>query len=225
MSFVDDEIDSHLNEDVFTPESLSWKLLIDDSTISNGIMQSFVPESNRNNSNSSNVSYEEPNNDLLNISEQLETEFEISLIIYMEMVFNWFKLLYLTEIEANSTTTTSTSSSVPDFVPDYSTITLSDLEEPFKEKLKKINYLLHISPITADLHKSLIKNSYCKILFRHLQSDAGFFIINKQIPVTKYYHFVLNGQYTSNLTTKLVHLYALAKINNLYFKISFSKIA
>jgi hypothetical protein len=215
MSLVDDEIDLHLNEDVFTPESLSWKLLIDDSAISNGIMQAFIPESNRD--NNSNTFYEESSQS--NLSELLETEFEISLIIYMEMVFNWFKLLYLTDLETNHNDNIKS----PDFIPDYSKITLSDLEEPFKEKFKKINYILHISQISADLHKELGKNSYCKILFRHLQSDAGFFHINKQIPSIKYYHFVLNGQYKSNSTTKLVHLYALAKINNLYFKISFNK--
>jgi hypothetical protein len=212
MSFVDDEIESHLNDDVYSPESLSWKLLIDDSSVSNGIMQAFVPESNRPHS----TFYEDPEDTEINISEQVETEFEISLIIYMEMVFNWFKLLFLTEVELND------NNFVPDFVPDYSKITLSDLEEPFKEKFKKINYILHISQISMDLHKDLGKNSYCKILFRHLQSDAGFFVINKQIPKTKYYHFVLNGQFTPK--QRLNELYALARINDLYFKISFNKI-
>ena len=27
---VDEEINKHLNDDVFTPESLAWKLLLDD---------------------------------------------------------------------------------------------------------------------------------------------------------------------------------------------------
>jgi hypothetical protein len=212
MSFVDDELESHLNEDVYSPESLSWKLLIDDSSVSNGIMQAFVPDSNRPHS----TFYTEPEEtNLTNISEQIETEFEISLIIYMEMVFNWFKLLFLTEAESNDNIKN------PEFIPEYSKITLSDLEEPFKEKFKKINYFLHITSISEDLHKELGKNSYCKVLFRHLQSDKGFFLINKQIPKTKYYHFVLNGQFTPK--QKLSELYALARIDNLYLKISFNK--
>ena len=214
MSFVDDELETHLNEDVYSPESLSWKLLIDDSSISSGIMQAFVPESNRPHS-----TFDE-NPEETNISEQVETEFEISLIIYIEMVFNWFKLLFLTEAESNNNMLVP--DFVPDFIPDYSKITLSDLEEPFKEKFKKINYILHISQISMDLHKYLVKNSYCKILFRHLQSDSGFFVINKQIPKTKYYHFVLNGQFTPK--QRLNELYALARINDLYFKISFNKL-
>lgn len=194
---IDDEIDVHLNTDAYTPESIAWKLLIEDELkeIKQGQLIGFLDNSYC--------------NDKL---EALTVEFEILITIYMEMIIGWYKLLYLME---NTDDT--------QFKLNLDLIKIDDLLNPFKEKMLVLGYILNITEFkNLEIYEEFKKKSYCRIALRDLKEDNGFFIMNnKNIPKDKKYHFILNSKYEDK--NNIRDIYAVIKINNVGYKISFMK--
>lgn len=195
--FIDDEIDEHLNSDIYTPESIAWKLLIEEELkeIKQGQLIGFLDESY-----------------CTNKLEALTVEFEILITIYMEMVIGWYKLLYLME-----------NTDEKQFKLNLDLLKIDDLLNPFKEKMLVLGYILNISEINnLKIYEEFKKNSYCRIALRDLKEDTGFFIINnKNIPKDKKYHFILNSAYEDK--NNIRDIYAVIKINNIGYKINFVK--
>jgi hypothetical protein len=200
MDKIDEELSKNTS-DVFTPESLAWHLLVSDELkkVDVGQLMASIDLD------------EEPNPNIYN---REAYEFELLLTIYMEMVFGWFKLLHLMDNEQKGIET--------DFKPDLSKLSLDDLENPFKEKFEIIGYNLHINEITdMDYYENLRVKSYCRTALRDLQSDFGFFNLNKNnIDPEKRYHFVMNGGFKGE--KNLRNIYMLIKINNVGYKINFT---
>ena len=192
---VDDEINSHLNDDVYTPESLAWKLLLDDEIDGIGNLLTFTNDEH-----------------LTDLCDKITLEFEILITIYLEMIFGWYKLLYLTEND-----------DVANFKVDLNQITLTELEDPYKDKIKILGYILNVEEITDMNYYEFIKDeSYCRIALRDLESDYGFFLLNQtNINPDKRFHFILNSKYPK--FAELRQIFGLVKINKVVYKINFVK--
>jgi hypothetical protein len=190
-----------MDDDNYTPESLAWKLLLDEDI---------------------------PNSDILEFSEPGENKyvikFEILLTIYLELIVNYYKMLY---IENNIDENMSDDDVDNNFKLNFDNLTLDILLNPFKEKIQKIKHQLIINEISKE-HFDHIKNlRYCTIMFRDSLKDEPYFIMNKDyIEKDKKYHFVLYGPTIENKNSfnHLKDLFACVNINNKYFKICFDKL-
>ena len=186
-------------DDIYTPESLAWKLLLDED-IPNGEM----------------FEYSEPHENKFVI------KFEIFLTIYLEMIINQYKLLY---IEANEDVTDEDIDN--NFKLNFDNINIDVLTSPFKEKLRKIKCQLIITELNKNTYDYIKNHRYCTILFRDLPKDEPYFIMNnKYIDKNKKYHFVLFGPSVEkkNLYTELRDIFACISLNDTYYKIAFDTI-
>ena len=199
---IDDLVSNSITDDIFTPETLAWRLLVDDELKNDTNIKQIMASIDLD---------EESNPDIFNKEAYL---FEILLTIYLEMLFGWYKLLHLMENEENDNPT--------EFKLNLSELTIKDLEEPFKEKFKLLGYMLNIYEITnKDYYDYLRNESYCRVALRDLPSDFGFFEINKnRIDPEKRYHFILNSKFKGK--TILRDIFMLLVINDVGYKISFS---
>ena len=194
---LDDFINQHSDKDTYTPESIAWKLLVDDDfvKIENGQLLGFLQEGQ--------------------INDKLEATtigFEILITIYMEMVINWYKLLYIMEYSDDT-----------NFKLDLTNVTVDDLLNPFKEKIQVLGYILNVTEFkNLEIYDEFKKKSYCRVALRGLTEDNGFFQLQgKKISSDKFYHFILNSNYKE--TTEIRNIYAVIKINNIGYKINFIK--
>ena len=106
---IDDFINQHSDKDVHTPESIAWRLLVDDdfAKTENGQLLGFLQEGQ--------------------INDKLEATtigFEILITIYMEMVINWYKLLYIMETSDDK-----------GFKLDLTNVTIDDLKKFVENKI------------------------------------------------------------------------------------------
>lgn len=186
-------------DDIYTPESLAWKLLLDEDIPNGEIFE-----------------YSEPNENKFVI------KFEIFLTIYLEMIINQYKLLY---IESNEDVTDENIDN--NFKLDFTNININLLITPFKEKLQKIKCQLIITELNKNTYDYIKNNRYCTILFRDLPKDEPYFIMNNQyIDKHKKYHFVLFGPSVEkkHLYAELRDIFACISLNDSYYKISFDTI-
>ena len=196
-NLVEQEISKQLENDVFTPETIAWRLLVDgDLKEIRGQLLTFTEDEN-----------------ITNNVEKVIIEFEILITIYMEMIFGWYKLLYLMENDDPKK-----------FIVDLSKITLENLENPFSEKFKILGYILSVEEITDMEYYDFVRDeSYCRIALRDLDDDHGFFFLNRQnIDPEKRYHFILNSKYPKHACLR--NIYSLVKIKKVAYKINFLKI-
>ena len=194
---LDDFINQHSDNDTYTPESIAWRLLVDDDFVKteNGQLLGFLQEGQ--------------------INDKLEATtigFEILITIYMEMVINWYKLLYIMETSDDK-----------GFKLDLTNVTIDDLLNPFKEKIQTLGYILSITEFkNLQIYDEFKKKCYCRIALRGLPEDNGFFETQKKnISSDKLYHFILNSNYKE--TTEIRNIFAVIKINNVGYKINFVK--
>lgn len=200
----DNIIENNISNDVDTPESLAWRLLVDDKLKTDNNIKRFLASIDLS---------EETNPNIFNEEAYL---FEILLTMYLEMLFGWYKLLHLIENEENEVST--------EFKLNLNELTLKDLIYPFKEKIKLIGYNLNIYEITnIDYYNYLRNESYCRVALKDLPSDFGFFEINKdRIVPDKRYHFILNSKFKGKNFIK--DIFMLININNIGYKVSFDTI-
>lgn len=188
-------------DDIYTPESLAWKLLLDED----------VPRGEM-------FEYSEPNQNKYVI------KFEIFLTIYLEMIINYYKMLY---IENNVNEDISDDDVEANFKLNFENITLDVLSTPFKEKFTKIKCQLIISELQKDTYDYIKNHRYCTVLFRDLPKDEPYFILNnKYIDKDKRYRFVLYGPSVEkkHTFTNLKDLFACITFNDKYYKISFDSL-
>jgi len=196
-----DSIDLVLKEKIesadFTPETLAWTLITDDSCdkILNGKLIFFN------------------NVEGLTPEEQIENKFQILLTVYFELIFGWYKLLHLMKDEMDETNT--------EFKPDLSSITLDDLTKEFLEKFKILGYILFVKELINDENYEYEREiSYCRILLRDLPLDSNYFYLKRyQLDPEKRYTFVRNGNFI--LKTSIKKYTALVKLPTKSFKIYF----
>jgi hypothetical protein len=196
-----DKIDLEVKEKIesadFTPETLAWTLITDESCekIKNGKLLFFSDQNG------------------LNLEEQTENKFQILLTIYFELIFGWYKLLHLMQNEMDETDT--------EFKPDLSSITIDDLTKEFVDKFKILGFILHVKEITNDeLYIEENAKCYCKVLLRDSPLDSNYFFMKRyQLDPEKRYTFVRNGKF--QLTQHIRKYTAIARLPTRIFKISF----
>jgi hypothetical protein len=211
MDRIDTEISNNIQEDVFSPESLAWRLLVDDEFTKNNDVKKMLAH----------IDLEEENNP--EVFNKYVYEFEILLTIYLEMVFGWYKLLHLMQNE-NNENNENNEDLEKEFELDLTKISLNDLIDPFKEKFKMIGYNLSINEIkNKDFYDYLRNESYCRVALRDLPSDFGFFEINKnRLDPKKRYHFIINSKYKGK--DNLRDIFMLLVLNDIGYKINFNYI-
>jgi len=178
-----------INDDGFcSPEELAWKLIMDENINASSLM-AYTDENTK------------------------ETLFEILITIYIEMIFDYYKLIYLQNTENDS---------FDDFSLNLNDVDINDLTNVFKEKINKMKYKLTVDEISLHEYENIKKNRYCMVLLKDSPNDATYFEMNKErLDPEKRYHFILNSLFKSQ--TKLDNIFTTLCINNKYFKISFSE--
>lgn len=190
---------SEINDGGFySPEELAWKLVMDENIDDSVAIMAFADENSK------------------------ETLFEILITIYIEMLFDYYKMSYLEstlnlekEEEENKIC-----DEFENFKLNLNNVNLEMLEKVFSEKFKKIKYILNVHEISYDYYEYIKKNRYCSVLLKDSPSDSTYFLMNEDhLDPEKRYHFVLNSLYLP--ATELRDIFCTVKINDKYYKISF----
>ena len=188
--------------DSYTPETLAWDLLVNDDIQNNNYASELIAAIDLS---------EEPKPDIFN---KFVYEFEILATIYFEMIFGWYKLLHLYHNEETNTDT--------EFKPDLTNLKIEDLQNPFIDKFKIINYILHITKIeNLEYYNFLRMQSYCRVVLRDSKIDETYFIANsRNLSPEKRYHFIINGYYSGR--DNLEDIFLLVDLGYAKFKVNFS---
>lgn len=183
----------------YTPEELAWKLIMDEN-ITSGVLMTFSNENTK------------------------ETMFEILITIYIEMIFNYYKIKYLENtIYEDQENVDKINEEFYNIKLDINNINLNTLLQVFYDKFMKLNILLQVSEISNEYYNYIKKDRYCTILLKDSPTDETYFIMNeKYLDNTKRYHFVLNSQYEKK--DNLREIFCSIKLNDKYYKIFFSLI-
>lgn len=216
--FLDQPYDD--SENIVTPDSLAWKLLMDEDVKDYaGMLMPFV-SGDQELSQDRNVRYE-----------QLSDQFQILITMYMEMVFGLLKINHIAsgmneqgeiddEVDLDKT-----------FKPDLSKFGVDDILTVFREKLKKIRIFLSVQEIYCDDPKNPkdygSSNEYfCRIILKDTLEGKTYFWNNRNNPVVdqeKRYTFIMRDDKKKS-HKKLNDFYAVCVLPNIKVKISFSPI-
>lgn len=192
-------MNSNINDGgTYSPEELAWKLIMDENINDNNVIMTFADENSK------------------------ETMFEILVTIYIEMLFDYYKIQYLenTLYLDKKKEENIICDEFENLEFDLNNINLELLTNIFTEKFKKIKFILNIYEISCEHYEYIKKNRYCTILLKDSEYDSTYFLINEaHLDPEKRYHFVLNSLYIP--VTELRDIFCTVKINDKYFKISF----
>jgi len=192
-------MNSNINDGgTYSPEELAWKLIMDENINDNNVIMTFADENSK------------------------ETMFEILVTIYIEMLFDYYKIQYLenTLYLDKKKEENIICDEFENLEFDLNNVNLELLTNIFTEKFKKIKFILNIYEISCEHYEYIKKNRYCTILLKDSEYDSTYFLINEaHLDPEKRYHFVLNSLYIP--VTELRDIFCTVKINDKYFKISF----
>jgi len=185
------------NGGFYSPEELAWKLIMDED-INDCALIAFADDNSK------------------------EILFEILITIYIEMLFNYYKLKYL-ENTINDENEDKICNDFDNFKLDLTNININSLTNIFTDKFKKIKYLLNIHELSYDSYEYTKKNRYCTLLLKDSPSDSTYFLMNEHLlDPNKRYHFVVNSLYVSK--SELKDIYCTIAINNKYYYLSFTSL-
>lgn len=185
-------MNEQIDENDYTPEALAWKLIMDDN-IDNSSLLIFSEDNNK------------------------ETLFEILLTIYVEMIFDYYKLKYLESLDPNE----NFDNNFDNFKLNVSNINIFNLTYIFSSKFNKIKYILNVKELTSEEYEISRKHRYCTVLLKDSENDYIYFMMNeKYLDPDKRHHFVLNSLYEKK--ENLYDIYCTFNINSNYFKIYFT---
>ena len=111
------------SNDIYSPEELAWKLILDESINPTSIM-TFADDNSK------------------------EIVFEILITIYLEMIFNYYKLKYLETTLDEEDNNKEISDNFENFKLDLTNINIHLLTNVFSEKFNKIKYILNVVELT-----------------------------------------------------------------------------
>ena len=216
---MEEFLDQSHSENIVTPESLAWNLLIDEDVKDyEGVLMPNVvndPNSSTQSGQGKNMLYE-----------QLSDQFQILISMYMEMVFG---LLKINHISANMNEHGDISDEIDldkTFKPDLSKFTVDDMLLVFREKFKKIRYFLSVQEI-YDANSSSYGSSaeyYCRILLKDTPEGKTHFWNNRHNPAIdpeKRYTFLMRNDKEKS-HRELKNFYAVCTLPNIKVRISFS---
>jgi len=195
-----------------TPESLAWKLLMDQSI--EDFSASILPMPTDCSQNT--------------VYENLLDRFHILITIYMEMLFGLLKIEHVAHCIDKMGRIDETVDLEQTFRPNLSQFTVDDILVALRDKFKKIRIFLSIREIhdTTTDHRNYGSESeyYCRILLKDLPEGATYFRANKnRLDPDKRYTFVIRKDDLPE-QKKLDDFYAVCTLPNMKIRISFSPI-
>ncbi len=209
---MEDFLCANQDDNVVTPESLAWKLLMDNEIEDfNGVIMSFIEGCDGNNN-----------------YDNIAGQFEILITMYMEMVFGLLKINHISKQLNENGELDPLVDLEKSFNPNLTNLSIDDMTLVFREKFKKIRIFLS----TSLIHDSDINNArdfgsyskyYCRILLKDLDNDRAYFLIN-------HHHLDPDKRYTFTIPpgnkhqVKIDEFYAVCALPGIKIKISFSPI-
>ena len=214
-------------ENTVTPESLAWKLLMDDDVENyTGALLPFVYEDNDNKVNNMDNINKNPSVRYDSLADQ----FQILISVYMEMIFGLMKINHVNSFIDDDGNVDDSIDFDATFKPDISKFTTTDsLIDIFREKFKKIRIFLSVLGI-YDSNENLPKDYgsssdyYCRVILKDSAEGKAYFKANSHWlnPETQYTFVIRND--TKKQQAKIDDFYAVCTISNLKVRISFSQI-
>jgi hypothetical protein len=233
--FFNQTDDYSLDEGV-TPESLAWKLLMDDDVEKyTGVLLPFTDVNDKSNTSASFAKYD-----------SLSVHFEILITMYMEMIFSMLKINHISKQCDENGELKNDVDFEQNIRHDFSQFTLDDMTILFREKLKKIRIFLSVIEITNDSEinnnetndnemndndnnnetkdKEKYTDYYCRVILKDtLEGRSYFWRKRNTIDPNKRYTFEIRND-TKKTHNKLEDFYAICSLPNIRVKISFSYI-
>jgi hypothetical protein len=204
------------NDSIVTPESLAWKILMDDDVEKYaGVIMPFVTD-------------DEKNNDLNTMYKSLSAQFEILITMYMEMIFGMLKIKHVSE-NCNSDGELKEDVDFDEtFKPNLSKFTVDDMLTVFREKFTKVRVFLSVNEIhDAKNYSNDFGSSseyYCKVILKDILEGKVYFLKNRNnLDPSKQYTFAIRRDVKKS-QTKLQDFYAVCALPNMKVRISFSLI-
>jgi hypothetical protein len=187
--------DTSNDGEVYTPEELAWQLILDEN-ISQRTLMTFADENSK------------------------EIMFEILVTIYLEMIFDYYKLKYL---ENTTDHDDDIINAYDNFKLDLTNVNVNMLTDIFFEKFKKLRIILSVRDMSQIEYESTKKLRYCTVMLKDSPQDATYFMMNEEyLDKNKRYHFVLNSLYKKK--ENLRDIVCTININGKYFKINFNTV-
>jgi len=178
---------------IYTTESLAWKLLMDDSEIQT-CLQTLVDS-------------QYPDSDPCTFT------FEILLTVFLEMIVNTLKIEAMNNNE--KFVFKCDAANLDNILPMLKKKFLSIQYYLFVHPTDiNDNNNLHINLLT--------KSSYCRVIFRNNENDTRYFkVYGSNVDINKPYHMILNRSYEK--TTNISNVYAVCFIKDKMYKILFNR--
>lgn len=207
-------------ENIVTPESLAWKILMDEDVENYaGILLPFV------------LGDEQYAVSETHRYDQLSDQFQILIVMYMEMVFGLLKINHIMQHTDETGDVKDTVDLEATFKPDISKFGVDDMLLVFREKFKKIRIFLSVHEIyDADPKDSKdygsSKEYFCRIILKDTPEGMTYFWNNRNNPVVdqeKRYTFIMRDDKKKKQKI-LSDMYAVCVLPNLKVKISFCPI-
>lgn len=188
------------DENWYSPQTLAWKLIMDDFTEDDNLANMIM-------------SY---NPDHTSENDPASFLFEILLTIFMEMLFDFAIIMSAKECETNGREF--------EFKPNMKKFNIDDYTELIQNKFLKVSILLtiekhDIESFEKDYLEKIINKRYCKVIVKPNRTESHLFKLYK-VDSDANYHMILNSSYEK--TDVLKDIYAICKINNTLYQISFN---
>lgn len=202
-------------DDTGTPESIAWRLLMNEEDKEYGGQIQFVFVDHNDNI------------DEMSFYDSLASQFETLIIIYMEMVFSMLKINHISALVDGDGEIDESIDFEKSFKPDISNFTITDLKDVFREKFKKMRIFLSVIEIydgTKEQPFGQSSDYYCRIILRDTPEGKTYFRKNRSwLDPNKRYTFVIRND-TTRSHKSIEDFYAVCMLANMKVKIAFSSI-
>jgi len=232
--FLNLNISDSNDDSIVTPESMAWKLLMDEDVkdyagiLMPNILDCQLPMLDEINDNEENIDTDSPHTNYDRYADQ----FQILITMYMEMVFGLLKINHITShIDANCEDADIEVDLKDTFKPDFTKFTIEDMQSIFRDKFKKIRVFLNVGeifdtdPINPRDYGS-DSEYYCRIILKDTPEGKTYFWNNRNNPFVdseKSYTFVIRND-AKKSSKKLDDFYAVCVLPNVKVRIGFSNI-
>lgn len=202
-NLVDKMVEQTSEQTCYTPESIAWKLLMDD------VDQALASKV---------LVYDPDNSSNGNINSYM---FELLITIFMEMIFDMALLFDAEEKEQQNTNNYK-------FNPDLKKFDLNIFLPTLSKKMNHLSILLKTEVYnkkTDDnkVMQQILNDRYCRVILRHDKNDAHYFKQNNISPELNY-HMILNSVNANRNYKNLKDVYAVIMLNDNLYVIAFDKI-
>lgn len=199
-NFIKNIQESQDTQKEFTPQSLAWDLLFGE-----------IDENKK-----GKIVLLTSNNDNLDLLESCLYTHETLMIIFMELLFGIDKVNFYINNQDKT------------YFPNYKSFDINTIFDTINEKFNMFDFncivdIYDINKINDKIEnikqkiQDLIDNRYCRVLLKYY-NDESFDDVDEDV----FYQFKINGK--NNISYKSIEqIYSIIELNNVFYKISFSK--